>query len=114
MARDSQAPAPASPQSDACPPQFEGAGARPAGKRPKKGKEAPRRRRIFRAKTGKDTDRSELAEALEFMQPGDTEDTVVVPHSLDRFGRSPNNLITVVGDLRKRSQNWMICVRSSA
>jgi DNA invertase Pin-like site-specific DNA recombinase len=47
--------------------------------------DGPVARRIFAdKKTGKDTDRPELAAALEFMQPGDT---LVVP-SLDRFGRS--------------------------
>ena len=56
-------------------------------------------RRIFAdKKSGKDTDRPELAAALNFMQPGDT---LVVP-SLDRFGRSLQDLITMVADLRKR------------
>lgn len=56
-------------------------------------------RRIFAdKKSGEDTGRPELAAALEFMQPGDT---LVVP-SLDRFGRSLQDLITMVGDLRKR------------
>lgn len=56
-------------------------------------------RRVFAdKKTGKDTDRPELAAALAFMQPGDT---LVVP-SLDRLSRSLQDLITMVGDLRKR------------
>ena len=56
-------------------------------------------RRIFAdKKSGKDTDRPELAAALEFMQPGDT---LVVP-SLDRFGRSLHDLITMVATLRRR------------
>ena len=56
-------------------------------------------RRIFADKrSGKDTDRPELAAALGFMQPGDT---LVVP-ALDRLSRSLQDLITVVGDLRRR------------
>jgi hypothetical protein len=52
-------------------------------------------RRIFADKrSGKDTDRPELAAALGFMQPGDT---LVVP-ALDRLSRSLQDLITVVGD----------------
>jgi DNA invertase Pin-like site-specific DNA recombinase len=56
-------------------------------------------RRVFAdKKSGKDTDRPELAAALEFMRPGDT---LVVP-SLDRLSRSLQDLITMVGDLRRR------------
>lgn len=56
-------------------------------------------RRIFaEKKSGKDTDRPELAAALAFMQPGDT---LVVP-SLDRLSRSLQDLITTVADLRRR------------
>jgi DNA invertase Pin-like site-specific DNA recombinase len=56
-------------------------------------------RRVFAdKKSGKDTDRPELAAALAFMQPGDT---LVVP-SLDRFGRSLHDLITMVATLRRR------------
>lgn len=56
-------------------------------------------RRVFAdKKSGTDADRSELAAALDFMQPGDT---LVVP-SLDRLSRSLQDLITMVGDLRKR------------
>jgi DNA invertase Pin-like site-specific DNA recombinase len=56
-------------------------------------------RRIFAdKKSGKDTDRPELAAALEFMRPGDT---LIVP-SLDRLSRSLQDLITMVGDLRRR------------
>jgi DNA invertase Pin-like site-specific DNA recombinase len=56
-------------------------------------------RRIFAEKqSGRDTDRSELAACLEFMQPGDT---LVVP-SLDRLSRSLHDLITTVGQLRSR------------
>ncbi len=56
-------------------------------------------RRVFAdKKSGKDADRPELAAALDFMQPGDT---LVVP-SLDRLSRSLQDLITMVGDLRKR------------
>jgi DNA invertase Pin-like site-specific DNA recombinase len=56
-------------------------------------------RRVFGdKKSGKDADRPELAAALDFLQPGDT---LVVP-SLDRLSRSLQDLITMVGDLRKR------------
>jgi DNA invertase Pin-like site-specific DNA recombinase len=56
-------------------------------------------RRVFAdKKSGKDTDRPELAAALEFIRPGDT---LVVP-SLDRLSRSLQDLITMVGDLRRR------------
>ncbi|MEU7889853.1 recombinase family protein [Microbispora bryophytorum] len=56
-------------------------------------------RRIFaEKKSGKDTDRPELAAALAFMQPGDT---LVVP-SLDRLSRSLQDLIMTVADLRRR------------
>jgi DNA invertase Pin-like site-specific DNA recombinase len=56
-------------------------------------------RRIFaEKKSGRDTGRPELAACLEFMQPGDT---LVVP-SLDRLSRSLQDLITTVGDLRRR------------
>jgi DNA invertase Pin-like site-specific DNA recombinase len=56
-------------------------------------------RRIFAdKKSGKDTDRPELAAALKFLEPGDT---LVVP-ALDRFGRSLADLITMVGELRRR------------
>jgi len=56
-------------------------------------------RRVFADKrSGKDTDRPELMAALAFMQPGDT---LVVP-SLDRLSRSLQDLIRVVGDLRRR------------
>jgi DNA invertase Pin-like site-specific DNA recombinase len=56
-------------------------------------------RRIFAdKKSGKDTDRPELAAALGFMQAGDT---LVVP-ALDRLSRSRQDLITVVADLRRR------------
>ena len=56
-------------------------------------------RRIFAEKrSGKNTERPELAAALEFMRPGDT---LVVP-SLDRLSRSLQELITSVGELRRR------------
>ncbi len=56
-------------------------------------------RRIFAdKKSGKDADRPDLVAALDFLQPGDT---LVVP-SLDRLSRSLQDLITMVGDLRKR------------
>ncbi len=56
-------------------------------------------RRIFAdKKSGKDTDRAQLVEALDFLCPGDT---LVVP-SLDRLSRSLQDLISTVGDLRRR------------
>jgi DNA invertase Pin-like site-specific DNA recombinase len=56
-------------------------------------------RRVFAdKKSGKDADRPELVAALGFLQPGDI---LVVP-SLDRLSRSLQDLITMVGDLRKR------------
>lgn len=56
-------------------------------------------RRIFAEKqSGRDTDRPELAACLDFMAPGDT---LVVP-ALDRLSRSLQDLITTVGDLRRR------------
>jgi DNA invertase Pin-like site-specific DNA recombinase len=56
-------------------------------------------RRIFAEKqSGRDTDRPELVACLEFMHAGDT---LVVP-SLDRLSRSLQDLITTVGDLRRR------------
>jgi DNA invertase Pin-like site-specific DNA recombinase len=56
-------------------------------------------RRIFAEKlSGRDTDRPELAACLAFTQPGDT---LVVP-ALDRLSRSLQDLITTVGDLRRR------------
>jgi len=56
-------------------------------------------RKIFaEKKSGKDTDRPELAACLDFMAAGDT---LVVP-SLDRLSRSLQDLITTVGALRRR------------
>jgi DNA invertase Pin-like site-specific DNA recombinase len=56
-------------------------------------------RRVFAEKqSGRDTDRPELAACLDFMAAGDT---LVVP-SLDRLSRSLQDLITTVGDLRRR------------
>src|SRR5690349_24762274 len=56
-------------------------------------------RRIFAEKqSGKDTDRPELAACLAFVTAGDT---LVVP-ALDRLGRSLQDLITTVGELRTR------------
>lgn len=56
-------------------------------------------RRIFADKqSGRDTDRPELVTCLDFMHPGDT---LVVP-SLDRLSRSLQDLITTVGELRRR------------
>ncbi len=56
-------------------------------------------RRVFAEKqSGRDTVRPELVACLDFMQPADT---LVVP-SLDRLSRSLQDLITTVGDLRRR------------
>lgn len=54
-------------------------------------------RRIFaEKKSGRDSERPELAACLDFLGPGDT---LVVP-SLDRLSRSLQDLITTVGRLR--------------
>src|SRR3954469_14113644 len=56
-------------------------------------------RRIFAEKqSGRDTDRPELTACLAFLASGDT---LVVP-SLDRLSRSLADLITTVGELRRR------------
>ena len=56
-------------------------------------------RRIFAEKqSGRDTDRPELTACLAFLAAGDT---LVVP-SLDRLSRSLTDLITTVGELRRR------------
>ncbi|MFG3158114.1 recombinase family protein [Streptomyces sp. NPDC048219] len=55
--------------------------------------------RIFTdKKSGKNAEREELWKALDYARPGDT---LVVP-SLDRLGRSIQDLIAIVGGLRKR------------
>lgn len=55
--------------------------------------------RIFAdKKSGKNAEREELWKALDYMRPGDT---LVVP-SLDRLGRSLQDLIAIVAGLRKR------------
>ncbi|MFF4128358.1 recombinase family protein [Microbispora rosea] len=59
-------------------------------------------------KSGKDTDRPELAAALAFMQPGDT---LIVP-SLDRLSRSLQDLLRVA-DLRRREVTSPPCMRAS-
>lgn len=50
-------------------------------------------------KSGKTVEREELWKALDYARPGDT---LVVP-SLDRLGRSIQDLIAIVAGLRKRS-----------
>ncbi|MEV7626498.1 recombinase family protein [Actinoplanes sp. NPDC089786] len=56
-------------------------------------------RRIFAEKqSGRDTDRPELTACLAFLTVGDT---LVVP-SLDRLSRSLADLITTIGELRRR------------
>ncbi|MER5934967.1 recombinase family protein [Streptomyces sp. NPDC002054] len=55
--------------------------------------------RIFSdKKSGKNAEREELWKALDYLRPGDT---LVVP-SLDRLGRSIQDLIAIVSGLRKR------------
>ena len=55
--------------------------------------------RIFSdKKSGKNTEREELWKALDYLRAGDT---LVVP-SLDRLGRSIQDLISIVAGLRKR------------
>lgn len=55
--------------------------------------------RIFAdKKSGKNAEREELWKALDYLRPGDT---LVVP-SLDRLGRSLQDLISIVASLRKR------------
>lgn len=49
-------------------------------------------------KSGKDTDRPELAACLDYLRPGDT----LVVLSLDRLARSLHDLITIVAELRRR------------
>ena len=54
--------------------------------------------RIFSdKKSGKNAEREELQKALDYLRPNDT---LIVP-SLDRLGRSIQDLITIVGSLRK-------------
>lgn len=54
--------------------------------------------RIFAdKKSGKNAERDELQKALDYLRPNDT---LVVP-SLDRLGRSIQDLITIVADLRR-------------
>ncbi|MDX3713358.1 recombinase family protein [Streptomyces europaeiscabiei] len=48
-------------------------------------------------KSGKNAEREELRNALDYLRPGDT----LIVSSLDRLGRSIQDLITIVGDLRK-------------
>lgn len=55
--------------------------------------------RIFAdKKSGKNIEREELAKAMDYLRLGDT---LVVP-SRDRLGRSLQDLITIVAELRKR------------
>ncbi|MEV0313680.1 recombinase family protein [Nonomuraea fuscirosea] len=55
--------------------------------------------RIFAdKKSGKNVERDELGKALDYLRAGDT---LVVP-SLDRLGRSLQDLISIVAGLRKR------------
>jgi hypothetical protein len=52
--------------------------------------------------SGRDADRPELIACLAYLRPGDT----LVVQSLDRLARSLQDLLTIVGDLR-RSGVWM-------
>ena len=55
--------------------------------------------RIFAdKKSGKNAEREELWKALDYLRPGDT----LIVASLDRLGRSLQNLISIVAGLRKR------------
>ena len=55
--------------------------------------------RIFEEKlSGKNTDRPELAKCLDYLRPGDT----IVVLELWRLGRSLQDLISIVGELRRR------------
>lgn len=55
--------------------------------------------RVFTDKlSGQNTNRPELAACLDYLRPGDT----LVVLSLDRLGRSLQDLITIVADLRRR------------
>jgi DNA invertase Pin-like site-specific DNA recombinase len=55
--------------------------------------------RIFAdKKSGKDAEREELWRALDYLRPGD----ILVVSSLDRLGRSLQDLIAIVAGLRKR------------
>lgn len=57
--------------------------------------------RIFEEKlSGKNTDRPELAKCLDYLRPGDT----IVILELWRLGRSLQDLITIVGELRRRGR----------
>jgi DNA invertase Pin-like site-specific DNA recombinase len=55
--------------------------------------------RIFAdKKSGKNAEREELSKALDYLRPGDT----LVAPSLDRLGRSIQDLIAIVSGLRER------------
>ncbi|WP_329484181.1 recombinase family protein [Kribbella sp. NBC_01484] len=55
--------------------------------------------RIFEEKlSGKNTDRPELAKCLDYLRPGDT----IVVLELWRLGRSLQDLISIIGELRRR------------
>lgn len=54
--------------------------------------------RIFSdKKSGKNIEREELRKALDYLRPGDT----LIVSALDRLGRSIQDLITIVSDLRR-------------
>mgnify|MGYP001371620733 CR=1 FL=1 len=55
--------------------------------------------RVFADKlSGKNADRPQLRACLDYCRPGDT----LTVHELSRLGRSLHDLITIVGDLRRR------------
>lgn len=60
--------------------------------------DAGRIRTFADKKSGKNVEREELRKALDYLRPGDT---LVVP-SLDRLGRSLQDLISIVTSLRRR------------
>lgn len=66
--------------------------------------------RIFAdKKSGKNAEREELGKVLDYLREGDT---LVVP-SLDRLGRSIQDLIAIVSGLRKRASASPRCTRRS-
>jgi hypothetical protein len=66
--------------------------------------------RIYRDQlSGKDADRPGLTKALDHLLEGDT----LVVTELSRLGRSLQDLITIVADLRRRNVGFGLCTNSS-
>jgi DNA invertase Pin-like site-specific DNA recombinase len=63
---------------------------------------------FFDKASGKNTDRPELTRMFAYIRPSDA--LVVV--SLDRLGRSPGDLITIVGQLKRQGVGCSRCTRS--